>query len=289
MRTGVRRTLLAIAPWLNRLPDVRGRERLFALTLRAAQRLGPPIISEVDGFSLQLDMRDGLCRGIWVNKGFSQGATLKSLCRQGDIVIDVGANIGHMALMAARVVGPDGRVIAIEPGERSFSLLQINARRNFPNRIQPIRAACDEADGTTTLYVSEYSEELNSLRPDTVLGRIHKETLPARSLRTLCAELDVEPDVIKIDVEGAEWPVLRGLLGRSGRKPRALLVEAYLPNTRGFGYRPSEMCAWLEQQGYELSLTRDRWGAQPFPYSSERADGPLLHDVVALRHAASDG
>jgi FkbM family methyltransferase len=265
---------------LDRLPSFKGRNRLFTLVLRFAQRLGPPVVVEVDGFTLQLDMRDGLCRGIWANGQLAQGQALRALCRPGDVVFDVGANVGYMALIAAREVGPDGRVVAIEPGARSYSLLEINAARNFPDRIVAIRAACDEADGTATLFVSEYSEELNSLRPDAVLGGIHEEVVPARSLRSVSQQLSISPDVVKIDVEGAEWPVLRGLLDRDDApRPRVLLVEAYEPNTRGFGYLPSAMCRWLTDRGYRLSLSRD---PEQFEYSDARADGPLLHDVVAL-------
>jgi len=263
-----------------KLPRIPGRNRMFTILLRTAQRLGPPIVVEVDGLSMELDMRDGLCRGIWIDRGFAQGRMFTALCRPGDVVIDVGANVGHMALLAARKVGPAGRVVAIEPGARSYGLLASNAARNFPDRIDTLRAACDEHDGTATLYVSEYSEEFNSLRPDTVLGGVHQETVPARSLGSLCSELEIAPNVVKIDVEGAEWAVLRGLLAGPQRPPRALLVEAFEPNTRGFGYKPSEMCAWLSGHGYELTLSRE---TEQWSYSDARADGPLLHDVIAIR------
>ena len=70
------------------------------------------------------------------------------------------------------------------------------------------------------MFVSEYSEEYNSLRPESVLGRVHEEVVPARSLDTLSRALGIRPDVVKIDVEGAEWPVLKGLL-REGLHGRA--------------------------------------------------------------------
>lgn len=280
MRTVARQSLFVAARLVDRLPRVPGRNRLFAIILRIAQRLGPPIVVDVDGFSMRLDMRDGLCRGLWLDRRFVQGRALAALVQPGDVVVDVGANVGHLTLIAARKAGPAGRVIAIEPGARSYALLADNAARNFPDRIQPIRAACDERDGTATLYVSDYSEEFSSLRPDTVIGGVHRETVDTRSLDSLCAELEIAPDVVKVDVEGAEWSVLRGLLGGSVAPPRALLVEVYAPNARSFGYRPSELCAWLHERGYELALSRD---TELFPYSDARADGPLLHDVVATR------
>jgi FkbM family methyltransferase len=282
MSQQLRSLLFVAARRVYRLPrSLRGRNRLFTLILRLAQRLGPPIIVEVDGLTLQLDMRDGLCREVWAERSFPQGHVLRELCHPGDVVIDVGANIGHMSLMAAREVGPTGRVIAIEPGSRAFTLLQRNAALNFPDRITSVRAACDESDGTATLYVSKYSAEHNSLRPEPVIGGIGEEIVPTRSLQSLCRELDIIPDVIKIDVEGAEWRVLKGLLGGEGPFPRSLLVEGCARHTRGYGYLPSAMCKWLRGQGYEIgSLSRD---TEQFEYSDARADGSLLHDIVAWR------
>lgn len=282
MRGAARAGLFAVANLLHSSPDVRGRNRLFTMALRLAQRLGPPVVVEIDGFALQLDLRDGVCRGIWAERTFPQGRALKELVRAGDVVVDAGANIGYMSLIAAREVGPTGRVIAIEPAQRAFSLLELNAERNFPDRIIPVRAACDETDGTVTMFVSEYSEEYNSLRPEPVLGRVHEEVVAARSLDSLSRELGIRPDFVKIDVEGAEWPVLKGLLREGAPYPRTLLVEAYEGNSRAFGYRPSAMCAWLRERGYLLSLSRE---TEQFEYSDERVDGPLLHDVLATRSA----
>jgi FkbM family methyltransferase len=283
MRNALRQALFATARVVYRLPYFRGRNRLFAIVLRLAQRLGPPVIVEIDGFSLQLDMRDGLCRVLWAERTFPQWRILQSLCEPGDVVIDVGANVGYTALVAAREVGPTGRVVAVEPAARSFSLLKINAARNFPDRIAVIQAACDEHDGTATLFVSEWSEDHNSLRPDpvAVVGKIHEEVVPARSLQSICDEFQITPNVVKVDVEGAEWSVLKGLFNDGAHAPRALLVEAYEPNSRGFGYLPSAMCGWLREQGYDISLSRD---TEQFSYSDAKADGPLLHDVVA-RHS----
>ena len=280
MRSAARPALFAVARFIHQLPSFPGRNRLFTIALRLAQRLGPPVVVEIEGFSLQLDLRDGLCRRLWVDRVFPQGHALLGLCRPGDVVIDVGANVGYTALMAARAVGPTGRVIAVEPSPRSVALLELNAERNFPDRIAVVRAACDETDGTATLFVSEYSEESSSLRPESVFGRSHAEIVRTRSLSSLSSEFGVRPDVVKVDVEGAEWPVLRGLLTNGAPRPRALIVEAFAGNTRGFGYLPSAMCAWLQDRGYALSLTSDR---DQFEYSDSRADGPLLHDVVAVR------
>jgi len=280
MRNTFRQALFATGCFFYRLPYFRGRHRLSSTALQLAQALGPPIFVEIDGFSLRLDLRDAVSRNLWCTRSFPQGLALQSLCQSGDIVLDVGASIGYTALTAARAVGPAGRVVAIEPAERSFTLLKINAARNFPERIAVVQAACDENDGMATLFVSGSSEDFNSLRPDSVVGNVHEEVIQARSLESLCEEFHIVPDIVKVDVEGAEWPVLKGLFKSGVYTPRALLVEAYAPNSRGFGYVPSAMCEWLRGYGYRLSLVRE---TEQFSYSQSRVDGPVLHDIIALR------
>jgi FkbM family methyltransferase len=275
----IRNNLFAFAGFLDRRRSSRRRDLLFAITLRLAQPLGPPVVVDIDGFTFELDLRDGVCRSLWANRTFSEGHILSTLCQAGDVVIDAGANVGDTALIAARAVGPIGRVVAIEPAERPFSVLKKNAERNFPDRITPLRAACDEIDGTVTLFASDWSAQ-NSLRPGLTIGIPHREVVQARSLASLCQELGITPDLVKIDVEGAEWRVLKGLLERGGPRPRKMLVEVYKNNSEAFGYMPSTLCAWLREQGYDLSLSR---GTEQFEYSDERADGPLVHDVIAIR------
>ena len=261
-------------------PIFEAGDRLTAALLSWGGRLGPPVTVEIDDFSLQLDLTDGLSRGLWLERQFPQsGRALKAQCRPGDVVFDVGANLGYMALIAARQVGPSGRVIAVEPAQRSFQLLRANVAANFPERVIAVRAACDETDGTATVYVCDVSEEYSSMRPEAIRARAHTEVVPARSLRSLARELEVVPNVVKVDVEGAEWAVLKGLIDDTDG-PRALVVEAYAHNTRQFGYVPSEMCQWLLDRGYSLAVASEH---DDHRYTPALVDGPDLYDVVAMR------
>lgn len=280
MRRVPRRTLFCAARFLAHRGYFRGRDRLTAAILWLAQRSGPPVTVEIEGFSLQLDLNDGLSRTLWLTRALPQsGHALKEACEPGDVVVDVGANLGYMALIAAREVGPSGRVIAIEPSPRSFALLSANAAQNFPGRIVTVCAACDETDGIATLFVSDDSEEYSSLRPNAIPGKSHREIVVSRSLRSLTTELEVSADVVKIDVEGAEWRVLKGLLD-GGDGPRGLIIEACAANTRQFGYVPSEMCRWLRDKGYQLVVVSD---TDRYEYSDALVDGPDVNDVIATR------
>ena len=139
---------------------------------------------------------------------------------RGSIVVDVGANIGRYALLAAEQVGARGRVIAVEPGALNFTLLSENAAMNGMHWVQPVQVALGAADGTAEL-VGGGDATTNTLRVDwldhlegtTGIERRPRQPVAVRSLTSLLLELNVpRVDLLKIDVEGAELEVLHGAL-----------------------------------------------------------------------------
>jgi FkbM family methyltransferase len=148
---------------------------------------------------------------------------LRSVIEPGMTVIDVGANVGQLTLEMAHLVGPTGRVIAIEPGPGNLAVLRRQVEGNgFAERVTIIAAAC------CTLHSSKMELEIPGQTVDTVgsgfqlrgIGisqnpaaaslPIAKLTVNTVSLDGVMAELKVAPAVLKIDVEGAEVEVLRG-------------------------------------------------------------------------------
>lgn len=197
--------------------------------------------------------------------------TLTSLCSPGDEVIDVGANVGYTALAAAGVVGPRGRVVALEPGSANFELLSKNADQAA--NVTVVRAAAGATDGSAVLTTSKTSGDTSSLRADRVLGERTNEQVRLVTLSSLCNAEGIAPDVVKVDVEGGEWDVLCGLL--PAVRPRVLLVEANWQATAAFGYKPSEMCDWLMNEAYELQMLDGS------TYSALEVDNGPTADVVA--------
>jgi FkbM family methyltransferase len=129
----------------------------------------------------------------------------------GDVFVDVGANIGYYTLLAAQAVGERGAVIAIDASPGIFKLLERNVSINDVPNVRAVNAA-----------VAEYLGRLPVFRaPDTNTGET--TTLPMKGYE-LEAEVAAAPlsyiltpeefrraRLVKIDVEGAEWPVLRGI------------------------------------------------------------------------------
>lgn len=181
----------------------------------------------------------------------------------GDTCFDVGANVGQMSLLFAELAGPEGLVVAFEPVWPMYRELCAGVQRGSTATAAPIvtvpMGLADE-EATATIQVRGDDFGMGSLaRSDvwaTILDR-HEITSYACTLTTLdrvraTAQLPA-PDVMKIDVEGAELLVLRGATGLfdSGARP-LLLVELFAPWERAFGYEPWAVLSLLAERGYRF-------------------------------------
>lgn len=127
------------------------------------------------------------------------------------LILDVGANIGNHTLMFSRHAD---RVVSFEPGRRAFDLLSRNIAANALGHVIPCNVGLSDADATQTLYV-EAAGNLggSSLSRDALCGVAYEEdTITLRLGDSVISELGLgRVDFLKIDVEGHERAVIRGL------------------------------------------------------------------------------
>lgn len=249
---------LTAAVALSRVPYFRGRDRLRRRLFRRVSTSGP-VCCEVDGFTLDLDLSDALSQEVFLTRRFpgDVASFLDRVVRPGDFVIDVGANIGYTTLAAARRATESGAVLAVEPAHRAFASLSRNLARSGFDWVRAQRVACFDSDGEAELFVAELSGEYSSLRPCIEDLKSNVERIPMRRLDSLLASFYQPPAVIKVDAEGAEWPILRGLGEHLEVAGPLLIVEVSDANVRRFGYEPREMLQWLMALGYSLFVLRD--------------------------------
>ena len=192
-------------------------------------------------------------------------AILQSFVRPGDTVWDVGANIGLYSRILVNWLGA-GRVIAFEPMSENLPELLYNlASGRIADRVTVCNVALSDRDGEAAFQIDDMQSASGSL--DAVLGGDASAGrasvgLPPKTERVICRSIDSlldegalpAPDVMKVDVEGAERLLLDG--GRrflSSGMPR-LLIETH-------GVRPIREClAVLFEHGYAIAgCVPDRW------------------------------
>jgi FkbM family methyltransferase len=182
------------------------------------------------GVQLELDLRDNLQAVLYYAGRYEPAVRrfLRSELRRGDVVLDVGANIGIHALAAAQRLKElgGGRVIAFEPAADSVAKLEAGVARNDV-RLEVVPMALGERRELASLKAdSRYDEADAGVRSLYGDGEVVQE-VPVVRLDDWAREHALDRlDVVKLDIEGAEIAALTGATRTLKRlQPRALLVE----------------------------------------------------------------
>lgn len=145
----------------------------------------------------------------------------------GDTFVDVGANIGYYSLLASRLVGKGGTVVAIEASPTTFEELRVNLALNGVSNVRAVNIAAAESAGTVGIYRGhEYNTGLTTI----LEGRgfdLECEVRSAPLSTILHADEACNARLIKIDVEGAEWSVVAGMepIINGGRPDLEIIIE----------------------------------------------------------------
>lgn len=176
----------------------------------------------------------------------------------GMIVADVGAHIGFYTLIAASRVGDRGVVHAFEPCEESMAILKANVSRNyFDWRVNFYQQAVGKNAGRRQFNITGSSDS-NGFYP-------HPLTHTIRTIEVDQVALDdvilTRLDAVKIDAEGAELEILKGMqhILESG-DPSVLCVEWFPAGMRAAGLDPAELPALIRSLGFRNIVALDDWG-----------------------------
>lgn len=174
------------------------------------------------------------------------GAMLREL-RDDDVLFDIGANVGMVALHAANICD----TVAFEPDPSFKRRLDVNMALNPDRKFALEHIAVSDTDGLGVLYTDGDDGNSPSLaNHGTERGSL---AVPTRSLDSLVAEGRLPlPTVIKLDIEGAEILALRGSkqLLTGPQRPRALFIEVHDTCLPGFGSSADDVYALLRDSGY---------------------------------------
>ena len=203
------------------------------------------------------------------------------LLRPGMTAVDIGAHHGLYTLLASRLVGRRGRVIAFEPSPRECERLQRHLRVNRCGNVLVEPCAVGNESGEADLFVVKGHRDWgNSLRPPAVPEETERVRVKVSRLDEALAEKSVEQvDFIKLDAEGGELAALQGAERLLARMPRpAILAEVQDLRTQTWGYPAREITRLLASWNY-------RWfciGEMGELYPASANDGSYDANLVAL-------
>jgi FkbM family methyltransferase len=227
---------------------VRGKGRVFdRLVPHDGERE-----ADVFGYRMRLELADLIQRRIYLGSYEpEETATVHRLLRPGMTVIDVGANVGYFTLLASRLVGPTGRVLALEPSPYAGTRLAATLARNAIGQATLQRVALGPAPGTATLFLP--NDRWHNHTPSLVASADDSipVTVPVRRLDACVAEWEPSRpiDLLKMDVEGYEPRVLAGA-ERTLPRVRAILCEISPEWLIRGGSSPAALVAHLAGHGF---------------------------------------
>jgi FkbM family methyltransferase len=203
------------------------------------------------GATFHLDLHDMVDWYVYYDFEVPAMTTLFSLMKQGDWIVDIGANMGAVTLAAADRVGPAGHVFSFEPHPDNFRRLRHNVSLNNYSNLTLIQKGLGER--ATTLPMTTEREDNK--------GLYRVEELPKKGNAALVEVVTLDEylmdqgplshiDLIKIDVEGYEMKVLAGAKNTIQRFRPTLFVEVVDSQLVEFGDSAEELVSAISQLGY---------------------------------------
>lgn len=201
------------------------------------------------------------------------------LLKSGMTFMDVGAHVGQYTLLASTRVGLSGQVHSFEPDTETFACLKKNVVLNGFNNVQVNRKALGKENGTVEFYLSSLETMgSNSLKkPPHYSGRTIQ--IEVQRLSDYMEENGIQSlDVVKIDVEGAEYEMIDSSRDVFSRYKPAIIIEFNRSAGSKFGRGLRDLDTLLQELDYRLFRIEAN-GLRPYV---EDVDGPKLFNVLAV-------
>lgn len=208
-------------------------------------------VADVQGHKMFLDSKDSLgLSGLGIYEPFETELFRKEI-KKGDVVLDIGANIGYYTLIAAKLVGENGQVYAFEPDPDNFALLEKNVEINGYKNVVLVQKAVSNKTGKIKLYLCEDNKGDHRIY-NSHDGRQSIE-IEAIRLDDYFKDYNGKIDFIKIDIQGAEEGAIQGMLNLLEKNKTVKIVTEFWPiGLRRFGIEPEEYLKLLWKHGFKL-------------------------------------
>lgn len=228
------------------IPPIRGVGFALEYLSRAFSFVGNEVTTRFDGSLITASPNSDEGRRLLFTARYrdrEERSFVRSVLRPGDYAIDLGANIGLYSLLMGRLVGPAGRVTAIEAEPRNAARLRRNVLLNGYNNIVVVEKGAADDWQTLRLHLSSSNDGMHSFVADEGIGDIEVQCEPLSSLI-----LPRKPRLLKIDIEGFEFPVLARYFAETASDllPEFMVIEDWEEIRRG------DVEGLCRQNGYRL-------------------------------------
>ena len=242
-----------------------------------------PVLVDLGEFKLYVRLDDWLIGArIILNRSYEKyvADVVRPRLKPGDVMLDLGANIGYFTMLGAACVGAGGKVIAFEPSAANCALVRASAARNGFSNVTLHQKAVAERAGWVGL---ELEDSNGKIVRDAAASEARVETV---ALDKMLAD---EPHIhlVKMDIEGAEPLALAGMTRLLERHRPLLFTEFHPVSLRDVsGFEPEDYLRALRALGYDLHVIDRVRGLHPQPQSngeiwSAYAASPYEHIELA--------
>lgn len=236
----------------------------------------------VDGLPLVMNREDAVVCGalaLGCYETFPR-QLFQKLLKPGMTVVDVGANIGLYTALAARGVGPNGRVVAVEPESHNCEFIRKTLARNQFTNVEVVQAGIGDQTGMAHLYINLenradhriFDKQATRSAVDVQLYR----------LDDLLAKLGItHVDMIKIDIQGAEALAVEGMLSTwQSNSDIRVMIEFWPWGILQSGHQPADLLRRIREQGFSIFEMDDK-GLTLRPESS---DAEMAGRILERQH-----
>jgi FkbM family methyltransferase len=198
---------------------------------------------------------------------------------EGATIFECGGHHGRDCMVLAKMAGPTGRVVSFEPHPDNIAVLRRNVALNRLDNVTPVHAAVGAEPGS--LFIKA--------RSNAKVSHAGGIEVPVVTLDEWAEANGIWPDIVKIDVEGFEFEVLRGATKVLARMP-ILSVEVHCNIVAEFGSLPEDIWKLVDISKYDILIQRaDGMAAEPLTGTTKLEGRPHLFFVPRARRAEQSG
>ena len=238
------------------------RTRDFYWKILKSRSNGEYKIANILGHKMYLDFNDmGISKALLIDKKRELDGTKETqrILKEGDIVLDIGANIGYYVLLEAREIGDKGHIFAVEPIPSNIEILKKNVELNGYENVETFNFAFGEKKSTDSLFLSDMSNQASLLKSSVLKEsgfgeiKVNIETVDDFLKDKKC------PNFIRMDVEGYESNILRGAVNTLKNKNLSkLFLEVHIVQM-GVG-DTRFLFSVLKEHGFEIEFIKKAYG-----------------------------